>query len=59
MPPMKSTTLRLSTIQRAQLVKLAEKLQIDQASVIRFAITRLAEAEGVIIETPKKRRSVE
>lgn len=55
MPSMKPTTLRLSAIQRAQIARLAEKLQIDQASVIRFAITRLAEAEGITIPSLKKR----
>jgi antitoxin component of RelBE/YafQ-DinJ toxin-antitoxin module len=47
MASMKQTTLRLSAIQRAQLEKLAAKLQIDVSNVIRLAITRLAEEEGV------------
>ena len=46
--PMKQTSLRLSSVHRSQLAKLAQKLQIDQANVIRLAITRLAEAEGVL-----------
>lgn len=41
-------TLRLSSIQQAQLSKIAQKLQIDKANVIRLAITRLAEQEGII-----------
>lgn len=48
MAPMKRMTLRISTVQRAQLKKLAEKLQIDQANVLRLAITRLAESEGIV-----------
>ena len=44
---MKRTTVRLSSIQLAQLEKLAAKLQIDVANVIRLAITRLAEEEGI------------
>ena len=44
---MTQTSLRLSAIQRAQLKKLAVNLQIDQANVIRLAITRLAEQEGI------------
>ncbi len=47
MAVMKATTLRLSSVQRAQLAKLAKKLQIDQANVIRLAIARLAEQEGI------------
>jgi predicted transcriptional regulator len=47
MPPMKQTTLRLSSTQIRQLEKLADKLQIDKANVIRLAITRLAEQEGL------------
>ena len=47
MGPMKQMSLRLSSIQREALKKLADKLQIDQANVVRLAITRLAEQEGV------------
>jgi predicted transcriptional regulator len=47
MPPMRSMTLRLSSTQNRILEKLAEKLQIDKANVIRLAITRLAEQEGL------------
>jgi hypothetical protein len=43
-----STTLRLSSIQRSQLKRLSDKLQIDQANVMRLALTRLAEQEGII-----------
>jgi predicted transcriptional regulator len=49
MPPMKQTTLRLSAIQREMLEKLAAKFQIDQANVIRIAISQLAEREGVTV----------
>ena len=47
MAAMKMTTLRLSSVQIAQLAKLALKLQIDRANVIRLAISRLAEQEGI------------
>ena len=47
MPATKQTTIRLSPTQRAQLKKLAEKLGVDQTNVIRVAIARLAEQEGV------------
>lgn len=47
MASMKQSTIRLSATQRAQLRKLAEKLGIDQANVIRLAISRLAEQEGI------------
>ena len=47
MPETKQITLRLSTVQKAQLAKLAQKLQIDRSNVIRFAIARLAEQEGI------------
>jgi predicted DNA-binding protein len=55
--PMKQTSLRLSSIHRNQLAKLAKKLQIDQANVIRLAITRLAEAEGILQQEPTKKHS--
>jgi hypothetical protein len=51
MPAMKRTTVRLSSIQLGQLARLAQKLQIDQANVIRLAITRLAESEGLLKST--------
>jgi predicted DNA-binding protein len=54
--PMKQTSLRLSSVHKTQLAKLSQKLQIDQANVIRLAITRLAEAEG-ILQQPGKRDS--
>ena len=50
---MKAMTLRVSSMQRAQLEKLSEKLQISVASVIRQAIARMAEEEG--ISAPKKK----
>lgn len=40
-------TIRLSATQRMQLTKLARKLQIDPSNVIRLAIARLAESEGI------------
>jgi len=47
MGTMKATTLRLTSVQRAQLAKLAKKLGIKEANVIRMAIARLADAEGI------------
>ncbi|HVJ09919.1 MAG TPA: ribbon-helix-helix protein, CopG family [Acidisarcina sp.] len=44
---MKQITLRLSASQLRQLDRLADKLQIDKANVIRLAITRLAESESI------------
>ncbi len=55
MAPTKQMTLRLSNIQRSQLKRLAEKLQIDQANVLRLALTRLAEQEGILLT--EKRQS--
>ena len=49
----KQMTIRLSQIQRGQLKRLSDKLQVDQANVIRLAITRLAEQENVLF--PPKR----
>jgi predicted transcriptional regulator len=49
MAPMKRMTIRLSTSQRAQLKRLAQKLQIAESTVLRLAITRLAEQEGVAL----------
>ena len=49
MTKMTQISLRLSAAQRIALQKLSEKLQIDQANVIRLAIARLAEQEGVVI----------
>jgi hypothetical protein len=45
--PAKNLLIRLSAIQIRQLEKLSEKLQIDRTNVIRVAIARLAEQEGV------------
>jgi hypothetical protein len=53
MVQMKQMTFRLSAIQRAQLVKLAEKLQIDQANVVRLAVAQLADREGIVISKRK------
>ena len=53
MAPTKTTTLRLNSTQCEMLEQLAAKLQISEANVIRFAIARLAEQEGVILN-PKR-----
>jgi predicted transcriptional regulator len=47
MTTMKATIVRLSTVQRAQLSKLAKKFQVNQSNVIRLAIARMAEQEGI------------
>jgi hypothetical protein len=49
----KQTTIRFSPVHRRQLKLLADKLQINEANVIRLAVTRLAEQEG-ILQTGKK-----
>ncbi|HVJ09254.1 MAG TPA: hypothetical protein VM554_12810 [Acidisarcina sp.] len=49
MTKMQHTTLRLSSVQIRQVNQLAQKLQLDRANVIRLAIARLAEAEGIVI----------
>jgi len=53
MPTLAQMTLRLSAAQRKVLQRLSRKLQIDQTNVIRLAITRLAEAEGVLPDERK------
>lgn len=53
MPRAQRMTILLSKIQKDQLARLAAKLQIDQSNVMRLALTRLAEAEGVL--QPAKR----
>ncbi len=40
--------LRLSPAQNRTVERLTQKLQINKTSVIRLAITRLAEAEGLM-----------
>jgi hypothetical protein len=44
---MKKTTIRLTAVQSQILEKLADKLLVDQTNVIRIAIARLAEQEGI------------
>lgn len=50
---MRQISLRLSSTTEYQLEKLSEKLQINQANVIRQAIAKLAEQEGI---APKRLR---
>jgi len=50
-------TLRLSALQRRMLQRLARKLQIDQSNVIRLAISRLAEAEGLLHDEKRGSRN--
>lgn len=47
MTPKQITSFRLSPVQLRTLDKLAKKLGISRANVVRLAITRLAEIEGV------------
>lgn len=47
MPKMKQIAIRLSAAQLRTLEQLARKLQIDRANVIRLAVAKLAESEGV------------
>jgi len=53
MSDMERITLRLSPVQLRQVNRLSAKLQLDTQNVIRLAITRLAESEGIFI-TGKK-----
>jgi predicted DNA-binding protein len=46
-PPKKMRSFRLSEAQLRKIDKLAKKLDIPKASVIRMAINRLAELEGI------------
>lgn len=48
MPPPKHTlTVRLSPAQYRAVEKLEVKLNLDKTNVIRLALTRLAESEGI------------
>lgn len=47
MAPMKATVIRLSSVQRPQLTRLAAKLGVNRTNVIRLAIARMAEQEGL------------
>lgn len=49
---MERVSLRLSKMQREQVRALAERLQLDETNVIRLAVTRLAQLEGVIKAPP-------
>lgn len=48
-------TARLDDEERALLAGLARKLGVAKAGVLRMAIRRLAEAEGVTVPEPKKK----
>lgn len=54
MAQMKQVSLNLSKVQLAHLAKLSARLQMDRSNVIRLAITRLAEQEG-LLAAPQKR----
>jgi len=49
-------TLRLSAAQLRSLKLLEKKLGLDRTNVIRLAITRLAEAENVVVGAEAPRR---
>jgi hypothetical protein len=46
-------TVRLSAAQYKILGRLESKLSIDKTNIIRLALTRLAEAEGLLINPPR------
>ncbi len=46
-------TVRLSAAQYRILGRLETKLSIDKTNCIRLALTRLAEAEGLLPPTPR------
>lgn len=50
MPPKHEFTVRLTPAQYRMLERMAEKLALDKASVIRFALARLAQSEGMLPE---------
>ncbi len=56
MPPKHVLTVRLGASQYRDLEKLEQKLHLDKSSIIRFAITRLAEAEGVLTYPPPRKQ---
>lgn len=47
MPKMKQIAVRFSAAQLRTMEQLAKKLQIDRANVIRLAVAKLAESEGI------------
>jgi hypothetical protein len=47
MAPKKIKTIRLSPLDEKLLAKLSKKLGLDPTNVIRHAIYRLAESEGI------------
>ena len=47
MPKMKQIAVRFSVSQLRTMEQLAKKLQIDRANVIRLAVAKLAESEGI------------
>jgi predicted DNA-binding protein len=51
--PLKQTAIRLSPANLKMLDKLSAKLGLDRTNVIRLAIARLAESEGVMPPTQR------
>lgn len=54
MPEMKKLTVRVSSLTHEMLEKLAAKYQIDATSVIRIAISQMAEREGITLSKRSK-----
>lgn len=54
--PKLALTLRLSPAQTKTIEQLSHKLGIDKTNVIRLAITRLAESEGIFNNLDAKRK---
>jgi hypothetical protein len=54
MARLKPVQIRLSSTQIRLLEKLSQKIGLDRTNIIRLAITKLAEAEGVRPEAEAK-----
>jgi hypothetical protein len=54
MPSSHVMTTRWSRTQHTLLLKLQEKLGLSKNDILRLALTRLAEAEGLLPTPPKK-----
>jgi hypothetical protein len=55
--PKHTLTVRLTPAQYQVLEKLELKLNLDKTNVIRFALTRLAEGEGILTFRNRSLRS--
>jgi hypothetical protein len=52
---LRKLTVRLTPAQYRDLERLQLKLHLDKNSILRFALTRLAEAEGIVAFPPAKK----